>query len=497
LRVGRGCLLLTAVLGLIGMSAYRWSRPVVDPDLWHEMALAREIVEIGAVPRSDSFAYTPTIEPVVHHEWGAGMIALRAADSFGTAGIVALRILMSITLAALCWICAQRRGASLPLLSFLAPLAIFLADEGFSPIRAQLYSFVGTGVLLNLLDLDRAGKRWWMLIWLPLFLLWLNVHAGFLVGAGLYAIHWLEQAVRRQPHWHVFLGGLVMIGLIGVNPYGLDYYTYLAHAVTMSRPSVAEWAPLWYSGPAKIGLFMLSLAVLAYGLRHAGFSGLAGWPLILITALVAVKSQRLLPFYVVAWFCYLPGALGGTPIGTAACRLWCHSTRVLVFVWVIIAVVMASLSWSLGPWRLVVPGQPMHGVGSTMYYPVGGVEYLREHQFTGNLMTPFEWGAYVSWRLHPRVKISMDGRYEVAFPLELVDELYDFYLAREGWESVLDKYPTDAILVPKRLPLARRMSEVTDWRCSYQDDAFEIYVRAGSPLPQRDSRGVLFFDTFP
>ncbi len=149
-------LVVSVVAGLALMASYRWSRPVVDPDLWHEMALAREIVEIGSVPRTDSFAYTPTVEPVVHHEWGAGMIAWGATNSFGVAGIVLLRTSLSITLAALCWICARRRGATMPLLSFLAPLAIFLADEGFSTIRAHLYSFVGAAVLLNL---DHGGGR--------------------------------------------------------------------------------------------------------------------------------------------------------------------------------------------------------------------------------------------------------------------------------------------------------------------------------------------------
>jgi hypothetical protein len=101
------------------------------------MALAREIVELGSVPRTDSFAYTPTIEPVVHHEWGAGMIAYGTAYWLGAPGIVLLRVFLSVALVGLCWICARRRGATVPLLNVPAPLAIFLADEGFSTIRAH------------------------------------------------------------------------------------------------------------------------------------------------------------------------------------------------------------------------------------------------------------------------------------------------------------------------------------------------------------------------
>ena len=493
----RRWLVASVLAGLAAMAAYRTSRPIADPDLWHEMALAREMVQLGAMPRTDSFAYTPTVEPVVHHEWGAGMIAFAASQTLGGAGIVLLRVLLTVTLAGLCWVCTRRRGASLPLLSFLAPAAIFLADEGFSTIRAHLYSFVGLAVLLNLLDLDRNGKRWWMLVWLPVFVLWLNVHAGFLVGAGLFAVHWLEQAARRQPHWHVFSCGLVMIGMIAVNPYGFDYYGYLARAVLMPRPNVAEWGPLWSSDPAKSAVFAISLAVLAYAILSSKPTRLAGWPLIAITALAAVKSQRLLPFYAVAWFCYVPGVLATTPIGWGARRLWCRRTRMLAIVWTCIALVFAGLAWTLQPWQLVVPGQPMPQLGTAMYYPVGGVDYLRRHHFRGNLMTPFEWGAYVSWRLYPQVKISMDGRYEVAFPLELVDELYAFYMADEGWEAVLDKYPTDAILIPLRLPLAKRLPDHSAWRRCYRDDAFEIYVRAASTLPEVDARGTDIFDSFP
>lgn len=480
-------LAVSVLAGLVAMLAYRTTRPIIDPDLWHEMALAREIVQRGSVPQTDVFAYTPTIQPVVHHEWGAGMIAFGAAQSLGGTGIALLKALLTMTLACLCWTCARQRGAGWPLLSFLAPLAILLADGGFSTIRAQLYSLVALGILLHLLDQDRAGKRWWLLAWLPIFVLWLNVHAGFLVGAGLFAVHWLEQWARRQPHWHVFLGGLIMIGLIAVNPFGFSYYPYLVRGITMSRPNVAEWEPLWFAGPVKIALFAALAAVLGYAVLRNKPARLAGWPLVVVTALAALKSQRFLSFYAVAWFCYVPGYLTGTTIDWGARRLWCRRTPVLVAFWSITALVVGSLAWSLHPWQLLVPGQPAPELGTAMYYPVGGVEYLRRQQFAGNLMTPFEWGAYVSWHLYPRVKVSMDGRYEVAFPPTLSDELYAFYMAKEGWQAVLEKYPTDAILVPRRLPLARQLPGCPAWRRCYRDRAFEIYVRKNDSLPDVDA----------
>ena len=58
----------------------------VDPDLWHEMATARRMWQTGQVPVVDPFAYTPTITPVVHHEWGLGMLAWGLGSLGGDSG---------------------------------------------------------------------------------------------------------------------------------------------------------------------------------------------------------------------------------------------------------------------------------------------------------------------------------------------------------------------------------------------------------------------------
>jgi hypothetical protein len=75
----------------------------VDPDLWHEMALFGEALEQGGIPLADSFAYTPTIYPVVHHEWGTGAILYLVADRFGAPGIMVLKYLLTFVVAVCCF----------------------------------------------------------------------------------------------------------------------------------------------------------------------------------------------------------------------------------------------------------------------------------------------------------------------------------------------------------------------------------------------------------
>ena len=39
-----------------------------------------------------------------------------------------------------------------------------------------------------LMEQDRKGKAWALWAWLPVYLVWVNVHGGFLVRLGLLAI---------------------------------------------------------------------------------------------------------------------------------------------------------------------------------------------------------------------------------------------------------------------------------------------------------------------
>lgn len=477
---GHRLLSAAIVLALASMFAYRISNNVADVDLWHEMALARETFASGRVPLEDRFAYTPTKHPVVHHEWGAGVVAFCAMTSLGESGIVAAKYALAFGLGVVCWLCASRRGASVGAFGLLAAVAVLLADQGFSTLRAQMYSYLLTACLLYWLDRDRQGDRKWLLVWLPVYVVWLNLHAGFLVGAGIFLLYWLEQAARRQPHAHLLLAGSAMIALIALNPYGLHYYEYLATAALMPRPLIDEWGPLWRSGtPYQIGLFAVSLVLLGYTARHVGFRSVRGLPAILVCAALAVKSTRLLNFYAIVWLCYLPAYFEATPLGQSLRRRYPKRA------WPLAAVCAAMVAVSVPPfvlakpWLLRVPEEPIPRFGNHVIYPVGAVDFLARTAFRGKLMVPFDWGAYVSWRLFPDVKVSIDSRYEVAYPPGSLERNSIFYRALDGWEAVLAAEQADAVLVPKALPVCKHMPSLRGWRQVYGDANAQIYLRVG------------------
>src|SRR5262249_41965968 len=78
---------------------------------------------------------------------------------------------------------------------------------------------------------------------------------------------------------------------------------------------------------------------------------------------------------------------------------------------------VAGLYFSIAVYAAVVwlPNGSFEVLAPIGDVPVREADILMHAQAEGNLATPFGWGSYAAWRLHPKVKISMDGRYEAAF----------------------------------------------------------------------------------
>ena len=471
---------------------------VVDPDLFHEMALARAALQRGGMPTRDLFAFTPTIFPSVHHEWGTGMVLYWIVTRFGAAGLLALKYLLGFSVAFLTARAARRLGAAWEVLCLLSPLALMMADIGFTTVRAQFFTLLFAAALLVLLQRDREGRRLWVVPWLLLHTVWLNLHGGFVVGPLLLGCHWLEQVLRsRKAQWHLIACGMAMLALVPVNPYGLDYARYLGGALTMSRPANPEWRPVWAS-PSLAVLFGLSLLVAAHAWRRGGSRQPPGWIAVVVFALAALLHVRHLSIYAVVWAAFVPAWAGATPAGEAIRSFWKGNRQLVMATSLVVMVLGVGASLAFQPWRLRVPvSREDLERGPMIAYPSGAVRYLRERKFEGNVMTPFVEGSYVSWELYPAVKVGLDGRYEVAYRPGVAEEILAFYAGQPGWDRTLRRYPADLVLVRATDPVGSLLAERSGWGRVYQDDAFELFARPGIVLPHVDLRGKPIEPLFP
>jgi hypothetical protein len=198
-----------------------------------------------------------------------------------------------------------------------------------------------------------------------------------------------------------------------------------------------------------------------------------------------------MPLFAIAWISHVPAYVQETPAGRWITSFSRRRFGFVLSVWVVVTATYLAdaVRWQF--WRLRVPQ-----TNTTFAYPVGAVDYLRQQNFVGNLMVPFHQGAYVSWKLYPAVKVSVDSRYEVAYSDEWVDRMFRFYAAEPGWRETLNAYSTDLVLIPRMMPVARVIRQ-SGWQIVYQDREFEIFARPGVMLPFTDRTSESFAGVFP
>jgi hypothetical protein len=482
----------------------------VTHDAFHEMALVREALATGSFPVEDVFAYTPTVSPAVHHEWGTGAILYFATfgTGLGVYGLAVLRLLLVFALWLLLYRVARMRGAHPYVFAMFSFIVFPVLWVGFATLRAQAFTLVFIALQLWMQELDWRGRRSWIVLWLLMLVAWLNIHAGFVVGAGMIALHtverflgvWLRTGQLRGAVcavWHLIAAAPVAVFALQLNPYGWEYIPYLVRAIGMPRPSILEWQPLWYSYTPGITLFLFaaSIGLFAYAQRHSRFGRWRGTILVATSAYMAFRHIRHGSIYAIIWIAYVPAWLSRTPLGKAWVAVLDRHRNTTK--WVSQGLIVFCLGFS-GWHHIWQPTMPPQRLYSSACYPTGALEYLKQHEFCGNLLTPFYVGAYISWEMYPNVKVSLDGRYEVAFQANVLPEHDQFFEGTDNWWQVLERYPTDAALIHIQAPVLKQLEQLAadpaeapeflrSWRIVYRDRSFVIIAPERVGLPTLDN----------
>jgi hypothetical protein len=286
-------------------------------------------------------------------------------------------------------------------------------------------------------------------------------------------------------------------GLIAINPYGLAMYSYIWRAVVLPRPLIDEWGPAWRGRfapllrPALISLGLVFYAVWqrrsALRKRAAPAQSVAA---ILLMAIAGLMHVKLLPYYAVAFLAYFPGLIGPTAAGEEVRAVLTSNRKAFRVTW---AGLMTAAIVALGLLRFWTVQVPDHGDVQNRY-PVGAVDYLSQQRFKGNLMTPFNEGAYVSWKLYPSVRVSMDSRYEAVYPAWLVP-INERAYATGNWRGFVSQYPTDLILARRDSAMEAALSGT--WKRVYRDGAYSLFARPGLELAPVDHGSRTFSGSLP
>jgi len=106
--------------------------------------------------------------------------------------------------------------------------------------------------------------------------------------------------------------------------------------------------------------------------------------------------------------------------------------------------------------------------------PVDATTWLIKNKVDGLGFNPDNWGDYLYLRTGKPVFIDDKGDF---YSPDFDNEFVAVYTASNGWQSVLDKYKVNWLLLPNNLPLISLLGHDPNWKTAYRDNLVSILIR--------------------
>jgi hypothetical protein len=241
------------------------ARTATDPDLWWHLSTGKLIVETGKVPRTDPFSYSRKGQLWVAHEWLTDVLIYEVYRFAHWAGLIVL--LSGIT--TLAFLFLYLRCVGKPYWAATLTLLGVFASSPVMGVRPQMLSLFLASLLLWLLDGSRGNPRrlWWIP---PIFVLWVNLHAGYAVGIAILMVFATTSVGASSTHansasgrWRLIAVLIASLVAVLLNPHGARMYSYPFEVLqsTSMQNQIAEWFSPNFHQLAYFPLMLLLLAV--------------------------------------------------------------------------------------------------------------------------------------------------------------------------------------------------------------------------------------------
>ena len=461
-----------------------------DPDFWWHLRAGQLIVDNGALLGTDPFTYTVSSHAWTMHEWLSEVFFAVVQRAGGLGPIV-------LVLSVVTWIglvCILLRAAMRAPNRFVLGLGMLLAVIAGYPIwgpRVQMVTFCFSALTLLLVErhLVRGGRAIWFLV--PLFLVWSNLHSGFIIGLGFIAVVVVAEivggrlgmpdsasAARVRTLIPVLIASAV-VSMVNPNGPGILLYAFQTQTSAAQQALILEWhSPDFHDWVVlPFGIMLVSLIALITANRYLRARDAA---LVLVTAALALQSVRHIALFVAAatpvWINQADllllrrrsrAARQRRPASMPPLRL-----RVLTFAALAVTLLATFVAGRLVPAMRTQPGALVYA----QEFPVCASRWLATVHRPLNIFNQYGEGGFLSYQLSSKGdKVFVFG--DAAL---MGDALLYRYAAVEAvqpsWESIIRGAGTDIVLFDTGTPLANLLAHSTRWKNVYHDPLSVAFV---------------------
>lgn len=393
---------------IFGLFFFR-AQNFLDPDFGWHLKTGELILEKG-IPYLDPFSYTMPNYKFIDHEWLTDVIIAKLYPVIGMSG---LAYIFSFLNMATIFILVKKFPIKWFLIPALLTTVVFLS---FAGIRSQIITWFFFSVLMRLVLEKNLWNKYCYLT--PfLFLLWANLHGGFVMGIGLLVLNLVFNIgsslfvihnpfrnllkTLKQVQIDILILFLSFLATL-INPYGFNLWREIWVSISDSslRFFIAEWIPsifilnfiIWFYFSFSITLvflyrtkFSILEKTLYSGLLIIGLTSIRNMPLWVIISLPITTKALIL----------LSQEASKYTNGTARLK-----KGYLIFLLMVFVFIFSEIVSSFSAEKLLT---------EESFYPKKAIEFLKTKNIKGEIFSEYGWGGYLIWKM-PSKKVFVDGR---------------------------------------------------------------------------------------
>lgn len=426
-------------------------RPVYVFDTFWHLQMGKDLLENGLSPWVDHYSFSYPNQEISSIPVFFQVLLSQLESFFGESkGFYFTKLLYVTLLMSVLFIYFRKIKASwltvlilLPLVAYLVQLRLIIRPEIFSNVLIII-------CLILYLRAQRSFAAKELVYICLLLLFWVNYHSpvfGYIIIFSLF----LDKAVNKffgqdnsfsWAQWCFWGGVIFLIGF--VRPGGQHFFLGMLSTLSDDFAKYTlEYAPSHkaYSSDMAVHIsWALSIYVAIWSLikKQYGFAFIAilltymSWSMVRLVTSASLINLCILALYFSQvssnHLINIRSSIKNTLYAAAAC------ISILAFYFV---GQEAYLSIKKNEYKSQI---------SDTRYPIHIVDYLKQYQSGGNILNEMSAGGFLINKLSPDFKVFIDGRTNILYPIEFVEDYATLFDSRDKLVKTIEDYDVDYVL---------------------------------------------------
>ncbi|HEY4716052.1 MAG TPA: tetratricopeptide repeat protein [bacterium] len=472
---------------------------VYEPDCFWQLKTGELILKTHSIPSTDPFALVTEGVKWVNTEWlfQVFFYLLHQIGGFNLIEIVSSLFFVSGFFLLLSLMLRKNINPYLALA--LAFTGVFISYARVQP-RPQVISYFLMPLMLFIINEYRLYSRKYIYFLPILFLIWVNFHAGAVIGLGIFASFVVMEAIkiyisRMLPSDYSYLIPediqkkekltimviiilLCFIAVSFLSPNTIHIYDFLfRHQDVVAKIDIHEFQRLDVKKyPVGYYLVIMTLLISFLGFRR-NFQEL---PAVLLMCVMVFRMHRFLPEYAMiafpaagltiqSYITHLVKTIERKKIGRPSLYM---TVNVISFLAVVYYFIYApAYAYSRDYYDYFGFGR------GWKYFPENAMEFIEKNNLSPNMYNSANFGGALIYNFYPRQKVFQDTR---LISYEQFIRFTNRGVSKPTFQMLLDYYDVNYLILDRDL---NNLTKTPDsfqrdkWALVYFDDTAEILVR--------------------